>query len=568
MQELQEFIDQLKKFELADELITIGKEINQLKVSFEDFLLETERKLQIEILEAREKGETIEPVDFTDIKNAFFEGYKELQAKRKIQISLKDTLEKENLRLKKELLDRIRKVIESEENISTAFQAYKELHETWKKIGDIPRDQRDAIQKEYSRLIEIFFYTMRIYREIKDHDYKRNLQLKQNIIHKLQQLRNQESEIREVEQQLRTLQDEWEEIGPVANDLWEQIKTSYWETVRSIYEKINVHYEAQRQVFVQNIESKKSLVAAVNQLVEEAKLATQNKEWDRLTEAVVTQQEAWKKIGPGSRKENEVVWKEFRKACDEFFNLKKEHNKAQNEVFTQAANQKKTLIEKAKSFHGATDWKTASHNIIQLQKDWKTIGFAGKIDNKLWSEFRAACDVFFNAREEANKSQDLERVENANKKKEIIQSIMALETTDKRETLVALKDLAAAFAQTGPAPHNHKENLYAEFKKALDDKYNSLSLDAKEKDEVLFKSKLDGMFASPDRAKLLQREKSEIRKQIEKIQQESNQMENNLAFFAKSKGADALRADVDKKVAQANREIEKLKNRLKLIPNE
>ena len=217
MEQLRLLLEQLIAFESQDDLIAIGREINEVKINFEDHLMEAERVQQIAMLDAAEKGESIDAIDFTEIKNEFITRYKAIQEKRKQQISLKDTLERENLKLKKGLLDELKRIIESEEHIASAFQSYKNIHETWKKIGDIPRDQRDGIQKEYARLLEIFFYTMRIYREIKDHDYKRNLQLKQKVLHKLQQLRNEEEDIKSVEQQLRVLQDEWEDIGPVQN---------------------------------------------------------------------------------------------------------------------------------------------------------------------------------------------------------------------------------------------------------------------------------------------------------------------------------------------------------------
>ena len=239
MIEFQSYIDKINELIAADDLVVLGKEVSELRSHFDDYLLEQERLHQIAKIEAKEAGNEIEEVDFESVKEAFYSTFKKFQEIRKQQVSLKNTLEAENLKLKKSLMGRLKEVIESEENISIAFQAYKEIHETWKKIGDIPREKRDEIQREYSRILEIFFYTMKIYREIKDHDYKRNAQLKQGIIHRLQKLRNSNELVRNLETSLRVLQDEWEEIGPVANDEWEVVKNSYWEAVRSIYDKIN-----------------------------------------------------------------------------------------------------------------------------------------------------------------------------------------------------------------------------------------------------------------------------------------------------------------------------------------
>jgi len=238
MIKFQEFINQITLLNNAEDLVILGKDAGVIRTDFEDYLLHQEGQSQILKIEAKEKGEVFEALDFQTIKESFYLIYNQFQERRKQQVALKTTLENENLRLKRSLILRLKEIIEGEENISAAFNAYKEIHETWKKIGDIPRDKRDEIQKEYSRILEIFFYTMKIYREIKDHDYKRNTQLKQGIIQRLQQLRNTSGAIRDLESNLRILQDEWEDIGPVAQEEWEVIKSSYWEAVRSIMTKL------------------------------------------------------------------------------------------------------------------------------------------------------------------------------------------------------------------------------------------------------------------------------------------------------------------------------------------
>ena len=391
--------DQLSTLETCEDLIGLGKELSELKQNFEDYLLELERIEQVNSLDARAQGEPYEPKDYTDEKNDFYTRYNILKEKRKGQISLRDTLEKENLKLKKELLDELKNIIEGEENIGVAFNAYQRIHETWKKIGDIPRDRRDEIQREYSRLLEIFFYTMRIYREIKDHDYKRNLQRKQKVLTQLQQLRNEEQDIKSIEQRLRTLQDEWEEVGPVPNEEWEAIKAKYWETIRQIYDKINAHYDAQRQVYADNIAGKKALVNEVSKLVEEAKTAQNAKVWDRLIQEVKTIQEAYKKIGPGKKSENDAVWKAFRSECDALFAIKKTFNKIQNETFSENIQRKQNLIEAMKGLLDSANSKESLAQVIQFQKDWKAIGSTGKAEPKLWSTFRGSCDAFFAQKE-------------------------------------------------------------------------------------------------------------------------------------------------------------------------
>ena len=567
MEQLNTLLDQLQTYALRDDLVPCGKEINDLKISFEDTLLEMERVNQIQMLEARDAGETIDSTDFSEIKNAFLDLYKRLHEQRKQQILLKDALEKENLKLKRSLIEDLKKIIESEENIGTAFNAYKSIHETWKKVGDIPRDQRDAVQKEYSRLIEIFFYTMRIYREIKTHDYKRNSQNKQVVLHKLQQLRNEEEDIKTVEQQLRTLQDEWEEIGPVQNEEWDALKTKYWEVVRQIYDKINAHYEAQRQVYEKNIEAKKALVLQMQELCVHAGEANSFKTWDALTEKVKSVQEEYKKIGPGARKENDLVWKQFRTAIDAFFELKKNKAKEQQAALSERIEAKKKLILEAEQLKDSTG-KEATQRIIQLQKDWKNIGNSGKAENQLWAKFRGACDAFFAAKDAENAAADKALEENYELKLAVIEKIKAFEPVDKTEGLAQLRGFSGEFTTIGHVPASKKDQVYKSYKTALDKAYEALKLNQKEREQWDFKAKLDEMLTSPDRVKQVQRERTELRKNIERLEQEINRMETNLAFFARSKGADSLRAEVAVKVQGIQEQISVLKQRLKLLPNE
>lgn len=569
MIKFQEFIDQITLLNNAEDLVILGKEAGVIRTDFEDYLLHQEGQAQILKIEAKEKGEVFEALDFQTIKESFYLIYNQFQERRKQQVALKTTLENENLRLKRSLILRLKEIIEGEENISAAFNAYKEIHETWKKIGDIPRDKRDEIQKEYSRILEIFFYTMKIYREIKDHDYKRNTQLKQGIIQRLQQLRNTSGAIRDLESNLRILQDEWEDIGPVAQEEWEVIKSSYWEAVRSIYDKINKHYDEQRTVLAANIDQKKVLILSLSEIVAASTSELNPKTWEKTTQEVIKLQDHWKKIGAGPKKENEAVWKEFRALCDQFFDAKKAVNKDAESVFKINAEKKRALIAEVVLIQTSTDWKTAAEKIIKFQKAWKEIGNAGqRFENKLWSEFRAACDVFFNARTLANKEQDDALLVNLKAKEDLISEIENYVVSEKSKALADFKQFSQRFAALGHVPVAKKESIYNSYKKALDEKYNALKLEGNERSAVLFSVKLETINSSPDRSKLLQKERSDIKRQIDVLTSEMLQYENNLGFFAKSKGADVLRKEVEQKIDKSKEEILRLKTKLKLIPNE
>lgn len=568
--DLQQQIAQIQNLLAQEDLVQLGREAGQIKQLFEDQLIELERIEQVKRLEAQDKSEHYDEVDYTPLKEEFFALYQEFNAKRKAQQQLQQTLEQQNLKLKKDLIIRLKEVIDNEEKIGTAFQSYKDIHETWKKIGAIPREQRESIQKEYSRLLEIFFYNIKIYKELKENDYRRNKQLKEDLIFKLKQLRVAQVSNRDLEAQLHALQDEWEEIGPVLNEDWETLKVAYWDAVRSIYDKINEHYEAQRQVLKANIDAKKKLITALQERLSE--LATWNnfKDWETQTAFIIDLQAQWKTIGAGGRKENEAVYAEFRALCDTFFNAKKAFNKEKDAASSEIANQKKALIEKALAISTSQDWKNTADALKKLQRQWQELGSAGqRFENKLWKEFRAACNVFFDARQAHFGQQDAENETNLAAKRALIDELEKLSLpTDKQEALAKLRALQQQFNEIGPVGIRERQNTYEAFKKHMDAHYQALKLEGQEKERVLFQAKLEGHLSSPDKLKLLQAERNDIRKQIDALQKEMLTLENNLGFFARSKGADQLRSDVQKKIDAAQEKIKGLRAKLKLIPNE
>ncbi|MFM7683985.1 MAG: DUF349 domain-containing protein, partial [Bacteroidota bacterium] len=272
----------------------------------------------------------------------------------------------------------------------------------------------------------------------------------------------------------------------------------------------------------------------------------------------------------GPKKENDAVWKEFRSLCDSFFEAKKNFNKSLDHTFKEVADKKHALITEVQEINLSTDWKKTADRIGFLQKKWKETGSAGpRYENKLWSEFRAACDVFYNSRDKHFEEQESELVGNLEQKLALITEIENhIVSEDKTTALSDLKKFNDRFSAIGHVPTKNKNEVFSSFKKAMDDKYASLKLEAKEKDMILYKAKVETMLASPDRGKLLNQERFELKKQMDVLNKEIIQMETNLSFFARSKGADQLRKDVEKKIELAEEKITGLKRKLSSLPNE
>lgn len=564
-----DFIEKLKELTQQEDIILAGRDVNELRSKYEDYVLEEERKQQVAELEAQDRGEQAPENNLDLKKDEFYQIFDAFRNKRKEAIDAKNKIESENLALKRSLIKRLQEVVTSEENIGAAFGAFKEIQEKWKTIGDIPREKRNDVQKEYSKLLEDFFYNINIYKQLKEHDFKRNHQMKLDLIEKLKELQKEES-IKEIESKLKALQSEWDEIGPVPNEEWEAIKELYWTEVRSIYNRINRFYEDRRAAQLENIEKKQAIIVSMEELMKTKESWDSTKAWEEATKSVLEFQAEWKKIGFGPKQENEQVWKEFRGHCDVFFDLKKAFYEEANKGFDAIAEKKKGLIEKANELKNSTEWKETATQLIQLQKQWKQLGHAGKRnEQKLWKAFRGACDAFFDARQAHFDAKDAEFEGNLTLKKELLAKIKAYKVPeDKKQALADLKAFSSEFNSIGKVPMKVKDEIYTSYKKAIDAHYGALDMKGAEKEKILFEAKIETMKASGDAVRLFRNAKNELRKEIDKHQKEIHQLENNLGFFANSKGANSLKQEVEKKVEKAKAKIEGLKKQIRMIPNE
>ncbi len=558
-------LEALKALVSQEDALAVARDVNDLRGQFEDLILEEDRQFQVSQLEAQERGEEVPEKQADPIRQEFYELVTAYRERRNEQQRLKKESEEVNLRKKKSLLEQLKELVSGEENIAAAMAAYKEIHEAWKAVGDIPREKRQDMQSEYSKLLETFFYHIKIYRELRDHDFKRNHQLKEAVIQKVQELSNME-QIKDVEQALKLLQNEWEEIGPVLNEDWEDLKNRYWDSVRAAYTRIQTFYEDRRKELTENLELKKELVLKAANMVKELAINTP-KDWDAATQQLLALQEQWKSIGFGPRKENEEVWKEFRANCDAFFEAKKTFFDGIRKQYDDVAQAKQALVERVHDLKGSTDWKDTTMRILAIQKEWKNLGNAGhRFEQKLWKDFRSACDHFFEAKQAFYAEQDAALEGNLEAKKALIERIKSAELpSEKRDALTMLRGFSAEFTEIGKVPMKEKDAIYQAYREALDVHYQKLKLESDEQDRVMFQTKLDNLRSSANPDKAMARERAELHEKISQLRSDILQYENNLGFFAKSKGADSLRKEVESKIMAAKRRIEDLQQKLKLL---
>ena len=353
--------------------------------------------------------------------------------------------EADNLAAKRAVMDEMKRLIAEEENIGSAFQRFKELQEQWKTIGNVPaRDYRD-LQSDYSHLLDDFFYNIRIYKELREHDLRKNTALKQALASDMEALA-QEDNVKELEGKVREYQEKWHQVGPVSQDEWEALRDRFWNATRTVYDKVHEHYRARRAEHEANLAAKQGLVEKVRILMDGLDGAGA-KEWRAFTDQVLELQGAWKQIGFATKKENEKVWREFREACNTFFAAKKKFFDDLKDQYREVRERKQALLDEAEQLKDSTAWRQTAERLKALQAEWKASGSAGPRDeHKLWSKFREACDTFFQARKSHFKEQDAAQAEHVKARNELIAEIEGFALTGQRQAdIEALK----AFSQRG-----------------------------------------------------------------------------------------------------------------------
>ena len=554
--------------ELAHQDLVLGdvNEFNELQTEFYKIQDEEERQWEINKLERIEAGEKPESIEKPVFE--FLEEFRRLSTlfkdKKKIEINAKRDEEKANFDKKRALIAAFTDLIQNEENIGRAIGRFKDIQESWKEVGPLPREKRQDIQKEFSNLVESFRYNINIYKDIKDHDLNRNLKMKKDLIEQLKALLKLDK-IKDVETKLHAYQDEWNNIGGTHQKDWDGIKDEYWNTVNSIYEKIHQFYQERREERAENIEKKKALIEKLLNIVEFEKEGHKN--WKKSTDAVIELQEEWKTIGFGPKEENNAVWKEFRGICNDFFAKKKEFYGERNQEFEGIKQKKETLIDEVAEIRESTDWKTTTQKIMNIQKRWKELGSAGpKYENKLWKNLREHVDFFFNAKDAHFEQADSANKENLLAKEALIKEIEDFNTgKDAKKAIDKLKEFSSKFAEIGNVPFKEKDRIYKAYKVALDANYEAIEMDADEKVKVLFEAKLNSLMGGANQGRNLDNERNSIRGKITKLNAEIVKFETNMAFFANADESNPLFKSVNESITKTRNEIDALKAQLKMI---
>jgi hypothetical protein len=332
-----------------------------------------------------------------------------------------------------------------------------------------------------------------------------------------------------------------------------------------VYDRINEYYKARRAEHEANLQAKQALVDKVNELVKQAENIA-GKEWKLLTDQVLEAQTAWKAIGFATKKDNERIWKEFRSACNAFFDRKNDYFTTLKDQFKAAREKKQHLVEQALGLKGSTEWKATAERLKQLQAEWKQAGSAGPRDeNRLWSKFREACDGFFQARKAFFDKLDAEQADGLKAKNELIAEIEAFQLSGERsKDMDALKAFSQRWLTSGRVSPKNYDLLSERYRKALDKQYDKLRLEGDERRRMHFHERVENLKSAPDGKDRIEREGRFVKRKIEELEMEVKQMERNMGMFSfKSASGEAMRKDMEKKIDRARVEIGRLRDQLR-----
>jgi hypothetical protein len=473
-----------------------------------------------------------------------------------------------NLVTKEGLLERLRSTIQEEENIGKAFSSFNEVRAEWEAVGDVPGNNYKDIHDEYHRLRDEFFYNINIYKQLQDHDLKKNHATKLELTEKAKNLAAVE-DLKEREKMARELQKQWLDVGPSPRETYKEMADTFFGITRPVFDEVKAQYDKLRESFVEHKVSKEALIEELRGLMTED-IEESHKVWKTMTINVIDMQKRWKEIGFSGKEHNESLWHQFRELSDVFFEKKQVFYDKMKEEGKDAKKEKIVLCEKAESIQDSNDWKDTTAVMIQLQKDWKTAGSCppGE-EHKLWRRFHKAQDVFFKAKKAQFADRNKEEKVNLGLKKELLEKVEAFKITDNRiADLNTLKEFSGDWRKIGFVPRKNFENLSDRFTKAMDKHYDALSAQRSERSVASYQNRVErlskGGKSGRGGGNDIRREQAVLRDKINRLNTRVVQTEENMERFT-GKGAQSIRDHAEKSIKSYKREVEEIKAKLKML---
>ena len=539
---------------------SVKDRVAQIKAAFFALRKEEIAAEKAAFLEKGNEESAFAPIE-DEVEQKIKELLGEFKEKRAEFNAEQDAARQENLEKKLKIIEEINTISKDTDNINRQFSHVQQLQQEFKAIGEVPSTSTTEVWKSYQQAIENFYDLLKINKELRDYDFKKNLEIKQQLCEQAEAL-DEENDVISAFKKLQVLHDKWRETGPVAKDIREQLWARFKAASSVINKKHQSFFEERKASEKENADAKTALCEAIEKIdIETLKTYAS---WDEATKQIIGLQEEWKKLGFASRKVNTALFTRFRKSCDEFFTAKATFFKQMKEELAENLAKKTALCEKAEALKDSTDWKATTDALIALQKEWKTIGpVVKKHSDAVWKRFIGACDYFFEQKKKQTSSQRSVEHDNLKAKKEVIAQINAIVNVEEEaeDAPQQIRDLMSKWQSIGHVPYKEKDKIYAQYKEAIDKAFEKFDMKAVRARLSNFENSI-----SQSGSDKVYHERERLVRAYEQKCNELKTYENNMGFFtARSKSGNTIVKELEKKISNLKEDIELLEQKIKII---
>ncbi len=536
---LAELSDLFVSIRSSEDAMSRSKELEAVKSAFYKLL----SKLKGENGEESAAGDN--PLEV--VEQNFKAIYSDYKKERSEYMSRLEAEREENLEKKKAIIEELKQLVEGQEDVSSQFSTFRDLQNRWREAGQVPVQSYRDINDSYQYYVEKFYDMVKINRDLRDLDFKKNLEAKEAFCAAAEKLAENENVVNAFHE-LQKLHEQWKEFGPVAKEKREEIWDRFKAATSVINKKYQAYFEGLKVQQEENLEKKRALCEKLEEIADRE--ISNASDWNTLSKEIEALQAEWRTIGFATKKENQKIYDRFRAACDKFFARKRDHYTSIKDSMTANLEKKQSIIEQAESLKSSTEWKKTTDQLISLQKQWKEIGAVPrKKSEQLWKRFRAACDEFF-ANRDANASGENDYYGNLKSKKRLIEEVQAYQCTeDDAANAAQMRSFNEKWQSIGHVPFKEKDKVNAEFKAAMQEKF------------PLFAKQRGGQSYQGHSSKS---PKDSLIAKYNALQQDITTYENNIGFFAASKNSAPLIQQMQQKIDSAKAELRRLEEKIRL----
>ena len=543
---LAELIRLFEELAQNEERMKMSKEAEAIKSAFYKRLQKEKAEAGYvtsePVAEGEETEETEVPAEDTVSENPFAEverGFKDLYNKYKKE-------REDNLAKKEAVIADLKALLEKQEDVNATFPEFREIQNRWRAIGPVPAQSYRNINETYQLYVEQFYDMVKINRELRDLDFKKNLEAKEQFCEFAEKL-SENPNVVEAFRELQKLHEQWKEFGPVAKEYRDQIWDRFKAATAVINKKYQAFFEGIKEQQAENLVKKTALCEKVEEIAERE--VTNSNEWNAFSKEIEDIQKEWKGIGFASKKENQKIYDRFRAACDKFYGRKRDFYTEYKDNINSNLDKKIALCEAAEALKSSTEWKKATDQFINLQKQWKEIGAVPrKKSEQLWKRFRAACDEFF-AERDKNAKPENDFYGNLKAKQRLIEEIKVYELKNDESDAAAMQDFQKRWQEIGFVPFKEKDNVAQAYKEALNAKFPNNG-----------RGNRRGRGGRPALS-----EKDRLIQKYNQLEQDIVTYENNIGFFSMSKNSAPLVKQMEERIAQSKEELKALAEQIRVL---